>query len=113
MSDPDQKRLWSVIDRLLELEMRFEKPQTEVSRGVKLSKRERLVLMHIRRRGRVMRSDLLTKLYRNRIKAASLSDVVDALVRAGVVAEHRELARNGHIKTTYSVVPRVKEGDAG
>ena len=73
---------------------------------MRLSKREKLVLVHIRRRGRVMRSDLRRRFHRYRINSAALSAAVGTLVRAGIVSEHRELASNGHMKTTYSVAPR-------
>ena len=83
----------------------FGPPTVQVTPGMRLSKRDKLVLVHIRRRGRVLRSALLVALSRYRISAADLTATIATLVRAGIVAEHRELASNGHMKTTYSVAP--------
>ena len=45
-------------------------------------------------RGRIMHSDLRRVLHHYRINSAALSAAVATLVRAGIVCEHRELARN-------------------
>ena len=106
LTHQDQKRLGSAIDRQLELETQLVPASVQLAPGMKLSKREKLVLVHIRRSGRIMRSDLRRALHHYRINSAALSAAVGTLVRAGIVSEHRELASNGHMKTTYSVAPR-------
>ena len=105
-TDKDRKLLGTMVDLQLEMETQLSEMPMELAGGRKLSKGERLVLVHLRRRGRIMRSDLLNRLNRNRIKAASLTTVIAALIRAGIVIEHHELASNGRVKTIYSVVTR-------
>jgi hypothetical protein len=102
----DQKRLESVIEGLIDLETQLAPAPVQLTPGVALSAQERLVLVHIRRRGRIMRSDLRRALSRYRINSAALSAAVGTLIRAGIVSERRELASNGHMKTTYSVAPK-------
>jgi hypothetical protein len=101
----DRKRLESAVGRLEDLETVFGPPTVQVTPGMRLAKRDKLVLVHIRRRGRVLRSALLVALSRYRISAADLTASITTLVHAGIVAEHRELASNGHVKTTYSIAP--------
>jgi hypothetical protein len=103
LTHQDQKRVGSAIDRLVELETQLAPVSVQLAPGMQLSKREKLVLVHIRRRGRVTRSDLRRALHHHHINSAALSDAVGALVQASIVAEHRELGRNGRVKTTYYV----------
>jgi hypothetical protein len=109
LTHQDQKRLGSAIDRQFELETQLVSASVQLAPGMKLSKREKFVLVHIRRSGRIMHSDLRRALHHYRINSAALSAAVAALVRAGIVSEHRVLAGNGRMKTTYSAAPAPGE----
>ena len=66
LTHPDQRRLDSAIDRQLELETQLAPMSVQLAPGMKLSKREKFVLMHIRRSGRIMHSDLRRALHHYR-----------------------------------------------